>query len=76
MQYQLEHHLFPTLPRYKYPELVCRRGCGLGLSCLQVPIVRKFAAEHALQYKADGLVTMYADHFANLKKNALAAAAE
>ncbi len=24
MQYQLEHHLFPTMPRYKYPRLVAQ----------------------------------------------------
>ena len=24
MQYQLEHHLFPTMPRYRYPALVPR----------------------------------------------------
>ncbi len=24
MQYQLEHHLFPAMPRYKYPRLVAQ----------------------------------------------------
>ena len=24
MQYQLEHHLFPTMPRYRYPALVTK----------------------------------------------------
>ena len=34
MQYQLEHHLFPTMPRYRYPALVpkikqlCADQCG------------------------------------------------
>lgn len=26
MQYQLEHHLFPTMPRYKYPALIPQVG--------------------------------------------------
>lgn len=38
MQYQLEHHLFPTIPRYKYR--------------LLVPLVRKFAEENGIEYRA------------------------
>jgi fatty acid desaturase len=37
MNYQLEHHLFPTMPRYMYPKLV--------------PVVKQFAAENNLPYK-------------------------
>lgn len=37
MQYQLEHHLFPTMPRYKYPRLV--------------PQVQKFADENNLDFR-------------------------
>jgi len=37
MQYQLEHHLFPTMPRYKYPKLV--------------PLVKKFAEENNLDFR-------------------------
>lgn len=37
MQYQLEHHLFPTMPRYKYPALV--------------PHVKKFAEENNLEFR-------------------------
>ena len=37
---QVEHHLFPTMPRYKYPALV--------------PVVKAFAAAHGLPYKVDG----------------------
>eukprot|EP00050_Salpingoeca_kvevrii_P005693 m.285149 g.285149 ORF g.285149 m.285149 type:complete len:384 (+) comp11309_c0_seq1:192-1343(+) len=62
MQYQLEHHLFPTMPRYKYPALV--------------PIVRKFGEDNNLEYKADGLFKMFKDHHATLRRNALAAAKE
>jgi fatty acid desaturase len=37
MQYQLEHHLFPTMPRYKYPALM--------------PEVKKFAEENKLDLR-------------------------
>ena len=40
MQYQLEHHLFPTIPRYKYRDLV--------------PLVKQFAEDNALEYKSTG----------------------
>lgn len=40
MQYQLEHHLFPTIPRYKYRDLV--------------PLVKKFADDNGLEYKSTG----------------------
>ncbi|CAN0532175.1 unnamed protein product, partial [Scytosiphon promiscuus] len=37
MQYQLEHHMFPTLPRYKYRQLV--------------PLVKKFTEKHGIEYQ-------------------------
>lgn len=40
MQYQLEHHLFPTMPRYKYRQLV--------------PLVKRFAEENGILYRATG----------------------
>mmetsp|Transcript_47851 Transcript_47851/g.108585 ORF Transcript_47851/g.108585 Transcript_47851/m.108585 type:complete len:490 (+) Transcript_47851:99-1568(+) len=40
MNYQVEHHLFPTMPRYKYPALV--------------PILKDFAAKNNLTYRVDG----------------------
>lgn len=55
MQYQLEHHLFPTLPRYKYAQLQ--------------PVVRAFAKRVGLEYKADGLLAMTRLHLATLKRN-------
>uniref|UniRef100_A0A7S3QJG0 Fatty acid desaturase domain-containing protein n=1 Tax=Chaetoceros debilis TaxID=122233 RepID=A0A7S3QJG0_9STRA len=42
MQYQLEHHLFPTMPRSQYPKLK--------------PIIEKFAAENGLEYLESGEV--------------------
>ena len=40
MQYQLEHHLFPAMPRSKYPKLK--------------PIIEKFAADNGLEYLESG----------------------
>mmetsp|Transcript_29651 Transcript_29651/g.66474 ORF Transcript_29651/g.66474 Transcript_29651/m.66474 type:complete len:462 (+) Transcript_29651:87-1472(+) len=37
MQYQLIHHLFPTMPRYRYPALV--------------PRIEAFAREHGVEYR-------------------------
>jgi fatty acid desaturase len=54
MQYQLEHHLFPTIPRYKYRQLA--------------PLVRQWAGEQGLEYKADKLTDMLALHWSTLKR--------
>ena len=40
MQYQLEHHLFPTMPRYRYPALV--------------PKVKALCEAHGVEYRVDG----------------------
>ena len=56
MQYQLVHHLFPTLPRYRYAALV--------------PLVAKFAKENGLAYKQAGIVPMYKKHVKTLRANA------
>lgn len=48
MQYQLEHHLFPTMPRYKYRHLV--------------PLVKKFAEENGILYRATGQWTILKDN--------------
>ena len=40
MNYQIEHHLFPIMPRYKYPALQ--------------KVLMKFAEEHNIQYRLDG----------------------
>ncbi|EGD83066.1 hypothetical protein PTSG_03704 [Salpingoeca rosetta] len=60
MQYQLEHHLFPTLPRYKYR--------------LLVPIVKQWARNNGLEYKAAPLTDMLVEHYQFLKKNGQLAA--
>jgi fatty acid desaturase len=39
MNYQIEHHLFPTMPRYKYPALQ--------------KVLKKFASENNLTYRTE-----------------------
>lgn len=43
MQYQLEHHMFPTMPRYYYPSFR--------------PLARKFAQEHGLRFDVSSVAT-------------------
>ena len=40
MEWQLEHHLFPTMPRYRYEKLA--------------PILKAFADENNLDYRVSG----------------------
>ncbi|KAG5177566.1 fatty acid desaturase [Tribonema minus] len=54
MQYQLEHHLFPTLPRYKYARLV--------------PVIKQWAAENGLEYRVTGAWKIIADNVNQLKR--------
>ncbi|CAM9799091.1 unnamed protein product [Pylaiella littoralis] len=54
MQYQLEHHLFPTMPRYKYRDLV--------------PLVKKFAEDNSLEYKSTGSWAIIKDNIDQLKR--------
>jgi len=49
MQYQLEHHLFPTMPRYRYPALV--------------PRVRQLCEQHGMEYRVDGEAEIVARNF-------------
>jgi len=60
MQYHLEHHLFPTMPRSRYPQLV--------------PILRDFAAENGIPggYRADDEVEMVLRTWKNLRRVARA----
>ena len=54
MQYQLEHHLFPTMPRYYYPKLR--------------PLVKKFAEENGLPFKVSSVVEIMTMNYETLKK--------
>ena len=53
MQYQLEHHMFPTMPRYYYPAMV--------------PILKQFAKEQGIQYKSCPMLSFYVQHYRTLK---------
>jgi len=48
MQWQLEHHLFPTMPRYRYPAVADE--------------LKKFAAEQDLEYRVTGEFKIIADN--------------
>ena len=60
MQYQLEHHLFPTMPRYNYPRLV--------------PVIKAFCEENDIEYRVDGEVEVIARNFRMLRDVARAPA--
>jgi fatty acid desaturase len=55
MQYQLEHHLFPTLPRYYAPKLR--------------PVIKAFAEEHGLPFKVSSVWEIIGLNYQILKKN-------
>lgn len=53
MQYQLEHHLFPTMPRYYYRQVM--------------PLVMDFAAKNGLDYRFDQQADILYRNFETLK---------
>lgn len=54
MQYQLEHHLFPFMPRYYYPKLR--------------PILKKFSEENDLPFKLSGVFEILKLNYQIMKK--------
>ncbi|KEG13151.1 delta-6 fatty acid desaturase [Trypanosoma grayi] len=56
MQYQLEHHLFPMMPRYRYP--AARH------------IVKKFSEENSLPFHVSGVAEILKMNYAVMKQNA------
>ena len=58
MDTQLEHHLFPTMPRYRYHDLR--------------PILKAWAAANNIKYRSSPSTTIIADNFALLKRVAAA----
>ncbi|EOD25228.1 hypothetical protein EMIHUDRAFT_463495 [Emiliania huxleyi CCMP1516] len=62
MQYQLEHHLLPTMPRYRYPSAA--------------PLVRQLCAEHGVEYRVDSELGVVRRNFAMLREVARAGAEE
>ena len=53
MQYQLEHHLFPTMPRYYYPKLR--------------PMIKAFAEKNKLDYKIASLTEIFQRNYNLIK---------
>ena len=54
MQWQLEHHLFPTMPRYKYKALH--------------PLLKEWAREHKLEFRTSGEWEILVQNIDQLKK--------
>ncbi|XP_030804837.1 acyl-CoA (8-3)-desaturase-like [Camarhynchus parvulus] len=53
LNFQIEHHLFPTMPRHNY--------------CKVAPLVKSLCAKHGLEYQCKPLLTAYADIVHSLK---------
>ena len=62
MQCQLEHHIFPTMPRYNYPAVS--------------KLLRAWAEEHGFEYRVTGEFKIIADNVELLKKMAHASTVE
>ena len=56
MQYQLEHHMFPTMPKYYYPALR--------------PHMAAFAKQHSLPFKVSGVREILKLNYDVMKKHA------
>ncbi len=59
MQYQLEHHLFPTMPKYRYRSLR--------------PLVQQWAVDNNMPYKAEPANAIIKRNYETLKMYAHAA---
>jgi len=57
MQYQLEHHLFPTIPKYKYPALKIK--------------IQDFASKNGLDYKDASLFEILNMNYETMKRYAV-----
>lgn len=55
MQYQLEHHLFPTIPKYKYGKLT--------------KLVAKWAKENGIEYKTSSPIEILKMNYNTMKVN-------
>lgn len=60
MQYQLEHHLLPMVPRYRYPEARV--------------VLKKFSEDHGLQFHVNGVASIMKLNYDTIKRIALAPA--
>ncbi|XP_066486168.1 acyl-CoA (8-3)-desaturase-like [Tiliqua scincoides] len=55
LNFQIEHHLFPTMPRHNYWKAA--------------PLVKSLCAKHGIQYQCKPLLTAFADILRSLKKS-------
>eukprot|EP01116_Phalansterium_solitarium_P016175 TRINITY_DN36_c0_g1_i1.p1 TRINITY_DN36_c0_g1~~TRINITY_DN36_c0_g1_i1.p1 ORF type:complete len:391 (+),score=133.43 TRINITY_DN36_c0_g1_i1:130-1302(+) len=62
MQFQLEHHLFPTMPKYRYQALV--------------PLLQKWARENGVEYRWSPAIEIFKMNFNTMKKFAAMALEE
>jgi fatty acid desaturase len=53
MQYQLEHHLFPTMPKYNYVRIR--------------PIVKQWAKDNGIEYKCESVWSIWYRNYQTLK---------
>jgi len=54
MQYQLIHHLFPTMPRYYYPSMI--------------PKIKQFASENGVEYRTAGAIEIFRMNYETMQK--------
>ncbi|XP_033612671.1 acyl-CoA (8-3)-desaturase isoform X2 [Fukomys damarensis] len=55
LNFQIEHHLFPTMPRHNYHKVA--------------PLVRSLCAKHGIQYQSKPLLSAFADIVHSLKES-------
>jgi fatty acid desaturase len=53
MQYQLEHHLFPTMPKYKYAQVR--------------PIIQKWANDNGIEYRCQSVWKIWHRNYMTMK---------
>jgi len=53
MQYQLEHHLFPTMPKYNYARVR--------------PIVQQWAKDNQINYRCESVWSIWRRNYQTLK---------
>lgn len=56
MQYQLEHHMFPFMPKYYYPSIR--------------PLMKKFAEENKIPFKVSGVMEIMKMNYDTMKRYA------
>ncbi|KAL7992017.1 hypothetical protein Chor_016273 [Crotalus horridus] len=55
LNFQIEHHLFPTMPRHNY--------------CKVAPLVKSLCAKHNIKYECKPMITAFADIWRSLKES-------